>query len=108
MKKFEPKVMLLIAISPKGISRPVLTSGRGMAVNSSTYITKCLNPCLVPFLREKYPNGGYVFWPDKASSHYAATTRTFIDIKGVSYVLHWSDEVEDVASVRGTATTEKA
>ena len=31
-KKFEPKVMLWIAISPKGISTPVITSGRGMAV----------------------------------------------------------------------------
>ena len=79
-KKFEPKVMLWIAISPKCISRPVLTSGQGMAVNSSTYITKCLNLCLVPFLR-KSTLGGYVFWPDKASSYYAATTTTFLDNK---------------------------
>ena len=63
-KKFEPKVMLWLVISPKGISRPVLTSGRSMAVNSSTYKTRCLNPCLVPFLHETYPNGGYLFWPD--------------------------------------------
>ena len=48
-KKCEPKVMLRLAISPKGISRPVLTSGRSMAVISSTFITRCLNPFLVPF-----------------------------------------------------------
>ena len=56
-KKFEPKVMLWLTISPKGISRRVLTSGCSMAVKSSMYITRCLNPCLVPFLHKKYPNG---------------------------------------------------
>jgi len=85
-KKFEPKVMLWLAISPRGITRPVLTSGRSMAVNSSTYITRCLNPCLVPFLQEKYPNGDYVFWPDKASSHYSAKTISFLESKGVNFV----------------------
>ena len=85
-KKFEPKVMLWIAISPKGLSTPVLTSGRSMSVTSSTYITRCLNPVLVPFLQEKYPNGGYIFWPDKASSHYARATCSFLDGRGVNYV----------------------
>ena len=78
-KKFEPKVM---AISPKGISTPVLTSGHSMAVKSSTYITRYLNPVLVPFLQEKFPNGGYVVCPDKASSHYARATLTFLDRHG--------------------------
>jgi len=85
-QKFEPKVMLWIAISPRGITRPVLTSGRSMAVTSDTYISRCLNPCLVPFLQEKYPNGSYVFWPDKASSHYSAKTKSFLEANGVNYV----------------------
>ena len=85
-QKFEPKVMLWIAISPRGITRPVLTSGRSMAVTSDTYISWCLNPCLVPFLQEKYPNGSYVFWPDKASSHYSAKTKRFLEANGVNYV----------------------
>ena len=78
--------MLWIAISPRGITRPVLTSGRSMAVTSDTYISRCLNPCLVPFLQEKYPNGSYVFWPDKASSHYSAKTKRFLEANGVNYV----------------------
>ena len=78
-KKFEPKVMLWIAISPKGLSTPVLTSGRSMSVTSSTYITRCLNPCLVPFVQQQYPNGGYIFWPVKASSHYARATLSFLE-----------------------------
>ena len=85
-KKFEPKVMLWLTISPKGISRPVLTSGCSMAVKSSMYITRCLNPCLVPFLHKKYPNGGYVFWPDKASSRYSLKTTTVLNNKGINFV----------------------
>ena len=85
-KKFEPKVMLWLAISPKGISRPVLTSGRSMALNSSTYITRCLNSCLVPFLHKNYANGGYVFWPEKASSHYSLKATTFLNNKGINFV----------------------
>ena len=62
-KKFEPKVMLWLAISPKGKSRPVLTSGRiklPQTVLPIYYITRFLNPYLVPFFYEKYPNGGCV------------------------------------------------
>ena len=72
--------------SPKGLSTPVLVSGRSMSVTASTYITRCLNPVLVPFLEENYPNGDYVFWPDKASSHYARATCSFLDNHGVNYV----------------------
>ena len=72
--------------SPKGLSTPVLVSGRSMSVTASTYMTRCLNPVLVPFLEENYPNGDYVFWPDKASSHYARATCSFLDNHGVNYV----------------------
>ena len=43
-KKFEPKVMLWIAISPKGLSTPVLTSGRSMSVMARSYVDNCLDP----------------------------------------------------------------
>ena len=85
-KKFEPKVMLWIAISPKGLSTPVLTSSRSMSVTSSTYITRCLNPCLVPFVQQQYPNGGYIVWPAKASSHYARATLSFLERNEIKYV----------------------
>ena len=78
--------MLWIAISPKGLSTPVLTSGRSMSVTSSTYITRCLNPCLVPFVQQQYPNGGYIFWPGKASSHYARATLSFLEKNEIKYV----------------------
>ena len=46
-KKFEPKVMLWIAISPKGISTPVITYGRGMAITADSYISNCLSRQLI-------------------------------------------------------------
>lgn len=85
-KKFEPKVMLWIAMSPKGISRAVLTSGRSMSVTSHSYVNNCLNPHLLRFLNTHYPNGGYIFWPDKASAHYARLTTNFLDDNNVNYV----------------------
>ena len=86
-KKFEPKVMLWIAMSPKGISRPVLTSGRSMSVTAHSYVNNCLNPHLLRFLNTHYPHGqGYVFWPDKASAHYAGLTTTFLSDNNIEYV----------------------
>ena len=46
-KKFEPKVMLWIAMSPKGMSTPVFTSGKSMVVTARPYIDNCLEPHLV-------------------------------------------------------------
>ena len=85
-RKFEPKVLLWIAISRKGISKPVLISGRGMAIDRFKYVSNCISPGLLPFIRKHYPNGGYIFWPDKASAHYADHTLTFLRRKRVNFV----------------------
>ena len=81
--------MLWIAMSPKGMSTPVrtvLTSGRSMAVTARSYTDNCLKPHLVPFLNDHYPHGGYIFWPDKASAHYARISTDFLDNNNVRYV----------------------
>ena len=81
-KKFEPKVMLWIAMSPKGMSTP----GRSMAVTARSYIDNCLEPHLVPFLNTHYPQGAYIFWPDKASAHYSRISTDFLDNNNICYV----------------------
>ena len=98
-KKFEPKVMLWIAMSPKGMSTPVLTSGRSMAVTAHSYIDNCLEPHLVPFLNTHYPHGGYIFWPDKASAHYARISTDFLDKNNVCY-LKKADKPTEVPQCR--------
>ena len=67
--KFEPKVMLYVAISSKGISEPIVLES-GIAVKQEVYIQSCLNRSTIPFINKNYSNGEYLFWPDKASSHY--------------------------------------
>lgn len=39
-----------------------------------------------PFLSSKYRGGGYVFWPDLASSHYAHSVQDYLTSKGIPYV----------------------
>jgi transposase len=75
--KFEPKVMLWIAISEAGLSKPYLVPS-GMAVKKELYIKECLEKRLIPFLNEHHVPGSYLFWPDKASSHYARATQDFL------------------------------
>ena len=82
--KFEPKVMLWIAMSRKGLTTPVLTSGRNMAVNARYYVDNCLEPHLITFLDTYYH--GSIFWLDEASAHNARVTTDFLDSKSVNYV----------------------
>ena len=66
--KYEQKLLVWIALSPRGMSKPYFAPS-GLAINKFDYVGKCIRPKLLPFLQEHYPNGGYVFWPDLASSH---------------------------------------
>ena len=68
--KFEPKILVYLAITHQGMSRPIFFR-TGLAVNQNVYKEKCLKQPLIPFIREKYRHRPYVFWPDLASSHYA-------------------------------------
>ena len=85
-KKFEPKVLLWLAFSPKGVTAPVIRSGRSMSVTADVYVNECLEPRLLPFIRANYPRGGYIFWPDKASAHYAGRTVTWMQDNEVHFV----------------------
>jgi hypothetical protein len=46
-------------------------SESGYAVDQDTYLKECVSKRLIPNIRSNYEQGEYVFWPDKASSHYA-------------------------------------
>ena len=57
-----------------------------MSVTAVSYVNNCLEPHLLPFVNTHYPRGGYIFWTDKATTHYARLTTTFLDNEGVNYV----------------------
>lgn len=84
-KKFEPKVMLYIAVSDKGVSEPYFRPS-GLAVNQHVYKNDCLQPILLPFIEKYHKNIDYVFWPDKASSHYAKSVIEFLEAKNIPFV----------------------
>ena len=98
-KKFEPKVMLWIAMPPKGMSTPVLTSGRSMAVTARSYIDIGTPPGGLPEHPLPSDHGGYIFWPDKASAHYARISTDFLDNNYVRYVKN-SDNSTEVPQCR--------
>lgn len=83
--KFEKKVMLYIAISERGVSKPWFKPS-GLAINQDIYQNQCLKKILLPFIKKHHQDGNYVFWPDKASSHYAKKTVAFLENNEIPYV----------------------
>lgn len=82
--KFPKKVLLWLAISPRGISKPVFFES-GLAVTADRYIERCL-PIVREFIRESHRGANIVFWPDLASSHYSKKTLKVMDELEIPYV----------------------
>lgn len=70
--KYPQKVLVWLAISSKGMSKPLFLP-RGLAVDKETYSTMCL-PQVKAFIRKYHQNDNVLFWPDLASAHYAGYT----------------------------------
>ena len=84
-QKFEPKILVWLALSSKGISAPYIGTTKGLAVDANDYIEKCL-PKLIKFTNEHHSNDKYIFWPDLASSHYAKKSTDWLNERKVSFV----------------------
>lgn len=84
-KKFEAKVLVWIAISRRGRSKPVILTSK-MAIDAQKYQDLMIKGPLFDFIDRNYPNGGYIFWPDLASSHYAKSTLQVLDRLGITYL----------------------
>lgn len=70
--KFPQKVMMWIAISENGKSKPVFFKGIS-SVNTSVYVEKCL-PKLESYINRYHKDENILFWPDLASCHTSETT----------------------------------
>lgn len=82
--KFAEKVMVWIAMSPKGFSQSVITKSRN-AVTKETYIKDCL-PKVKNLIEKHYSDGNYIFWPDLASSHYAKLTLEVMNRLNIKFI----------------------
>ena len=81
--KYEEKV--LVAISPKGISKSCFRNS-GFAINRYVYRDECLEPFLIPFIKKYHRDDTYVFWPDQASVHYAKEVQDYLNTKEIPFV----------------------
>ena len=83
--KFEPKLLVWVALSPQGISKPFIVPS-GQAINEDVYIDKCLRARLIPFLKNFHKNDEIMFWPDLASSHYSKKVQNYLTSENIQYV----------------------
>jgi hypothetical protein len=83
--KYEPKVLVWLAISTKGISQ-IHIRPSAMAINQEVYLNECIIKRLVPFINKYHSDGNYVFWPDLASSHYAYSVTDWLEEQKIPFV----------------------
>ena len=91
ISKYEPKVLVWIAISELGMSAPYFAH-QGQAINQKIYLNTCIKPKLIPFIKK---HKDYVFWPDLASSHYAKSVIEYFNENNICYV----PKIENPANV---------
>lgn len=96
--KFENKVLVWIAVSPKGLSKPLIRNS-GYAINAQRYLDECIRRRLIPYIRSNYANGEYIFWPDQASSHYANIVLGHLREENIDFVKK-EDNPANVPEVR--------
>ena len=63
--KFEPKLLVWMAVSQKGISSIYVHR------STITYLHDCIRKRVLPFINRHHKNDNVLFWPDLASSHYS-------------------------------------
>src|SRR5690349_10746949 len=84
-KKFESKLLIWLAISPRGISHLFITPS-GLAIDQHIYLNECIKKRLIPFLQEYHSDDNYVFWPDLASLHYAKSVIAHLTEQNATFV----------------------
>jgi len=84
-QKYEPKVLVWVAISTNGISSPFFAKQQ-QAIDQGTYLSECVVKRLMPFIDSYHTKEKVLFWPDLASSHYSNSVLGYLDQNGVHVV----------------------
>ena len=77
-QKFEPKILVWIALSEKGISKPFFSKQKH-AVIQTTYLNRCIITRLLPFIKSHHNKENVLFWPDLASSHHGRDVLQYLN-----------------------------
>ena len=84
-QKFEPHLLVWLAISPRGISNPYIHRSK-IAIREEIYLKQCIRGHLLPFIKKHHQNDDILFWPDLASSHYAYSVLRCLESNNLPYV----------------------
>ena len=60
--KYEPKVLVRLAISSKDISEPYIHESKN-AIHGDAYLDRCIKPKLISFIDKHHVNDEILFWP---------------------------------------------
>ena len=83
--KFEPKLLVWMAVSQKGISS-IYVHRSTIAIKQETYLHDCIRKRLLPFINHHHKNDNVLFWPDLASSHYSKQGQEFLQANNIKFV----------------------
>ena len=84
-KKFSPKLLIWMAMSSKGVSNVYVHKSK-QAITTDIYLNECIDKRLLPFIEKHYKRNNYIFWPDKASAHYAGVVIERLRTKNINVV----------------------
>lgn len=73
-EKYPDKVLVWVAISERGMSKPLIRRSGSEAIKTEIYIRECLVERLLPFIKKHHNDGNYIFWPDLAPAHKSKAT----------------------------------
>ena len=76
---YPKNILMWIAISNRGMSKPYFCLSKSVAVNSNIYINECLQPKLLPFIHKHHGDFNYIFWSDLAGEHYSNETVAWME-----------------------------
>lgn len=84
-EKMKKGIMVWIAISSKGISKPYFID-QGAKINAKYYISKVLRPFFSKYAKKWYPDNIFTFHHDSAPSHTAKSTQKWLKDNNITYI----------------------
>lgn len=98
-EKYPKKLLVYLAFSERGISKPLIRPQSSPSVNSDTYLKECIKKRIMPFVREYHADAKYIFWPDKATAHYVKKVTKWAATNGLK-IVPYEDNPTNVPQAR--------
>jgi hypothetical protein len=84
-QKFEPKILVWLAVSAEGCSQPYIHKSKN-AVTGDVYLKQCIQRRLIPFIKKNHLQTKLLFWPDLAKAHYVPQVLRTLEANDIPFV----------------------